>query len=311
MQEDELTWADYIEYGPFEGWQVVNYARGLDGKGRILWHNTSGKDKGKTHLWVLEGDDQPTDWILGGNYHVFLPTHQPDYDASGSDFWLPLCYAQDRDGNGRLFWRKTEGANAGVVRLWVLNGDTIPHRWVASGAGQNFFDYGPYTNPHNRWHPVWHAQGNDGNGRFLWTKEGDPNHGIIRMWVMNGDSMPDQWIGEGPAQNYFDYGPFISSNNSWIPMTLGYDQNSNTGTSDGRILWLRSEKMVRMSVPVPELDTVRLWVLDGDEARDPWPPEFYHDYGPYSGWSAVNYDYTTPMVSAIKNLRACIQEYIV
>jgi hypothetical protein len=92
---------DYVEHGPFDGWQVVNFSSSETTAFNLLWKH----DDGRVSLWKMDSTGT-----------------QSSYKEYGP---FPGWRVINQEGD-RLLWQHENG----TISLWFLNGDLTQHHYI-------------------------------------------------------------------------------------------------------------------------------------------------------------------------------------
>jgi len=263
-----------VQYGgPEFGWYTIAY-EGYKAGSSITHHMVWAGTGGYASIWTLDSSNNYTGSQVYGPY-------------SG---WTPVNYTYNPfDGTRTLLWAGT----GGYARIWTFNssnnytGSQVygPYSgwtpvnyaynpfdairtllWAGTGGYAGYADtwtldgsnnlttyniYGPYSG----WTPVNYSYNPaDGTATLLWAGTG----GSASMWTFNSSN---NYTGSNA------YGPF----SGWTPVSYSYNPADGTRT----LLWAGTGGYVGYA------DT---WTLNSSNNLTT-----YNIYGPYSGWTPVQY----------------------
>lgn len=120
--DQNLTFVNYHEYGPFAGWIPVALTTDTSSYSYVLWRNTDGR----MSLWLV---DSNLNYV---NDHIYGP--YPGWTVKGLS-----ADTSGRSNNFRVIWRYTDGS----VMVWNVDGNL---NFVTAQAYGPYFGYDPgYT----------------------------------------------------------------------------------------------------------------------------------------------------------------------
>ncbi len=181
------------EYGPYPGWEAIDYAELDTGEGRLLWSRSDGL----VSLWALDDEGEyvfhreygpypgweatdiqalpdGTARLLWANANgtasvwtldPWLRFSRHEYRYAGEPGWMVRSWHDDGDGSGWMLWER--GGQAAV--------------WEVSRTGE-VLDYRMYG-PWGGWTPRDLHVNEDGSSQLLWTHA----DGTTNTWHLDRD----------------------------------------------------------------------------------------------------------------------------